>query len=70
MLTKKEMPACPVATTVQFIVSKWTLLTMWNVYMRPWRFNGLRKDVEGISQKGLTDSLRSMEEDGIISRTV
>ena len=37
---------------------------------RPWRFNELRKDLEGISQKVLTDSLRAMEEDGIITRTV
>lgn len=37
---------------------------------RPWRFNELKKDLEGISQKVLTDSLRSMEEDGIITRTV
>ena len=37
---------------------------------RPWRFNELKKDLEGISQKVLTDSLRSMEEDGIIIRTV
>ena len=35
-----------------------------------WRFNELRKDLEGISQKVLTDSLRAMEEDGIITRTV
>ena len=38
--------------------------------MRPWRFNELRKDLEDISQKVLTDSLRAMEEDGIITRTV
>ena len=37
---------------------------------RPWRFNELKRDLEGISQKVLTDSLRSMEEDGIITRTV
>ena len=38
--------------------------------MRPWRFNELRKDLESISQTVLTDSLRAMEEDGIITRTV
>lgn len=37
---------------------------------RPWRFNELKKNLEGISQKVLTDSLRSMEADGIITRTV
>ncbi len=70
MLTKEEMPVCPVATTVQLIGSKWKLLIMRNLLTRPWRFNELRKDLEGISQKVLTDSLRSMEEDGIVTRTV
>lgn len=70
MLTKEEMPACPVATTVQLIGSKWKLLIMRNLLQRSWRFNELRKDLEGISQKVLTDSLRSMEEAGIITRTV
>jgi len=70
MLTKEEMPACPVATTVQLIGSKWKLLILRNLLARPWRFNKLRKSLEGISQKVLTDSLRSMEEDGLVTRTV
>ena len=70
MLTKAEMPACPVATTVQMIGSKWKLLIMRNLLQRSWRFNELKRDLEGISQKVLTDSLRSMEADGIITRTV
>ena len=49
--------------------SKWKLLILRNL-LAPWRFNELRKNLEGISQKVLTDSLRSMEEDGIITRTV
>ena len=70
MMTKEEMPACPVATTVQLIGSKWKLLILRNLRMRPWRFNELRRDLEGVSQKVLTDSLRAMEDDGIITRTV
>lgn len=70
MLTKEEMPACPVDTTVALIGSKWKLLIMRNLLARPWRFNELKKDLQGISQKVLTDSLRSMEADGIITRTV
>lgn len=70
MLTKEEMPACPVATTVQLIGSKWKLLILRNLLARPWRFNELRKSLEGISQKVLTDSLRSMEQDGLVTRTV
>mgnify|MGYP003592613010 CR=1 FL=1 len=70
MLTKEELPECPVATTVQLIGSKWKLLIMRNLLQRPWRFNELRKTLPGISQKVLTDSLRSMEADGIVTRTV
>ena len=69
MLKKEEMPACAVATTVRLIGSKWKLLILRNLFMRPWRFNELKRDLEGISQKVLTDSLRSMESDGIIIRT-
>ncbi len=70
MKKKEELPECPVATTVSLIGSKWKLLIIRNLLNRPWRFNELRKDLEGISQKVLTDSLRSMEADGIITRTV
>ena len=70
MVKKEELPACPVATTVQLIGNKWKLLIMRNLRVRPWRFNELQKSLEGISQKVLTESLRSMESDGIVTRTV
>lgn len=70
MLTKEELPECDVATTVALIGSKWKLLILRNLLMRPWRFNELKKNLEGISQKVLTDSLRSLEEDGLVIRTV
>ena len=41
MLTKEETPACPVATTVALIGSKWKLLILRNLMARPWRFHGL-----------------------------
>jgi DNA-binding HxlR family transcriptional regulator len=64
------LPECPVATTVSIIGNKWKLLIIRNLLVRPWRFNELQKNLEGISQKVLTDSLRAMEKDGIITRTV
>ena len=70
MLTKAELPECPVATTVQLIGNKWKLLILRNLMMRPWRFNELLKSLPGLSQKVLTDTLRAMEKDGIITRTV
>ena len=48
MLTKEEMPACPVATTVRLIGSKWKLLIIRNLLQRPWRFNELKKNLDGI----------------------
>lgn len=70
MLKKEELPECPVATTVQLIGNKWKLLILRNLMTRPWRFNELQKSLAGISQKVLTESLRAMESDGIIVRTV
>ena len=70
MLTKEELPQCPVATTVQLIGNKWKLLIIRNLHMRPWRFNELQKNLEEISQKVLTDSLRALESDGLATRTV
>lgn len=40
-----------------------------NLLERPWRFNELKKNIKSISQKVLTDSLRSMEDDGLVTRT-
>ena len=53
MKTKAELPDCPVATTVSLIGSKWKLLILRNLLVRPWRFNELRKSLDGISQKVL-----------------
>lgn len=69
-MEKTGLPECPVATTVQLIGSKWKLLILRNLMARPWRFNELRKSLDGVSQKVLTDALRSLEADGIVVRTV
>lgn len=68
MKTKNELPVCPVATAVALIGGKWKLLIIRNLKMRPWRFNELQRDLEGISQKVLTDSLRQMMDDGLVYR--
>lgn len=68
MKTKEELPACPVATAVALIGGKWKLLILRNLRVRPWRFNELQRDLEGISQKVLTDSLRQLMEDGLVYR--
>lgn len=63
-------PCCPVATTLTLIGNKWKIFIVQRLIERPWRFNELQKDIPGISQRVLTDNLRSMEEDGIVTRTV
>lgn len=66
----KELPECPVATTIAIIGSKWKLLILRDVMSGPKRFGELRKSLHGISQKVLADNLRAMEADGILTRTV
>ena len=68
MKTKDEHDVCPVATAVSLIGGKWKLLIIRNLKERPWRFNELQRDIEGISQKVLTDSLRQMIDDGLVYR--
>ena len=68
MKTKDELPVCPVATAVSLIGGKWKLLIIRNLKERPWRFNELQRDIEGISQKVLTDSLRQMIDDVLAYR--
>lgn len=68
MKTKDELPVCLVATAVSLVGGKWKLLIIRNLRMRSWRFNELQRDLEGISQKVLTDSLRQMMDDGLVYR--
>ncbi len=70
MLTKEELPFCPVATTVDLIGNKWKLLIMRELLTGTKRFNEIHRLVGGISQKVLTENLRKMESDGIDKREV
>ncbi len=71
MLTKDELPDCPVATTVQLIGNKWKLLIIRNlIYKGKQRFGDFLKTIPAISKKVLTDDLRALEGDGLIERQV
>lgn len=71
MLTREELPECPVATTVQLIGNKWKLLILRNlIYNDSQRFTDFIKTIPAISKKVLTDNLRALENDGIIEREV
>lgn len=71
MLTKNELPDCPVATTVQLIGNKWKLLILRNlIYNGNQRFTDFIKTIPAISKKVLTDNLRTLEDDGLVEREV
>lgn len=70
MLTKDELPACPVATMVELIGNKWKLLIIRNLLASTSRFGELKKGIPGISQKVLTDNLRALESDGLVIRKI
>lgn len=70
MINKTEMPACPVETTLMLIGDKWKVLILRDLRRGTMRFGELKKSVTGISQKVLTSNLRSMEENGLLTREV
>lgn len=65
-----ELPACPVETTLLLISDKWVVLILRDLRTGTKRFGELMKSVTGISQKVLTEKLRSMEEHELVNRTV
>lgn len=66
----KELPACPVETTLTLIGNKWKVLIMRDLLTGTKRFGELKKSLGSVSQKVLTTQLRAMEEDGLIHREV
>ncbi len=67
---KKELPPCPVETTLSLISDKWKILILRDLLTGTKRFGELKKSVTGISQKVLTSNLRQMEENALLTRKV
>jgi DNA-binding HxlR family transcriptional regulator len=61
---------CPTRLALDRIADKWTVLVLGLLAGEPRRFNQLRRRIEGISQKMLTQTLRSLERDGLVHRRV
>jgi DNA-binding HxlR family transcriptional regulator len=61
---------CPMREVLDRIGDTWSVLVIINLKSQPLRFNALRRAIEGISQRMLTVTLRSLERDGLVSRTV
>lgn len=70
MQEKRELPACPVETTLMLIGDKWKVLILRDLMPGTKRFGELKKSVGNVSQKVLTAQLRDMEENGLVSRQV
>lgn len=70
MISNKKILDCPVATTINLIGNKWKLLIIRDLLASTRRFGELRKNLEGISQRVLTQNLRELENDGLIKRKV
>ena len=68
--TAKELPACPVETTLTLIGDKWKVLILRDLLTGTKRFGELKKSVGNVSQKVLTAQLRAMEDSGLLTRTV
>ena len=66
----KELPACPVETTLTLIGDKWKVLILRDLLPGTKRFGELKKSIGSVSQKVLTAQLRDMEENGLINRKV
>ena len=66
----KTLPACPVETPLSLISDRWKVLIIRDLLGGTKRFGELRKSVGNVSQKVLTANLRSMEEDGLLTRRV
>jgi DNA-binding HxlR family transcriptional regulator len=62
--------ACPTRLVLDRIADKWTTLVVGLLESRPKRFSELKREIEGISQKMLTQTLRELERDGLVNRTV
>lgn len=66
----KELPACPVETTLMLIGNKWKVLILRDLMPGTKRFGELKKSIGSVSQKVLTAQLRDMEQSGLVNRKV
>lgn len=73
MIKDKVFPDCPIRNILARICDKWSMLIIYTLNAHadePLRFNALRKLIPDISQKMLTSTLRTLEEDGFVRRVV
>lgn len=69
-ISSKELPACPVETTLTLISDKWKVLILRDLLTGTKRFGQLKKSIGQVTQKVLTAQLRQMEDCGLVIRTI
>lgn len=67
-MRRKEPDSCGFAAALRAIGGKWKTSLLWELHLRPYRFAELRRLLPGVSEKVLTQQLRQMEADGLVSR--
>lgn len=65
-----EKIVCPILHTIAMVSDKWKVLILYQLRDGKKRFNELRRSMQGVTQRVLTHQLRSLESDGLVSRTV
>ncbi|AYH48001.1 MULTISPECIES: helix-turn-helix domain-containing protein [Dickeya] len=61
---------CPSRFLLEQIADKWSVLVLGALCEKPLRFNEIKRSLEGITQKALTQCLRKLERNGIVERRV
>lgn len=70
-MNEEFYPSCPIRNILARFSDKWSLLILYTLNLQPtMRFNELRREIPDISQKMLTNSLRTLEEDGFVTRKI
>lgn len=71
IMNEELFPNCPIRNILSRFSDKWSLLILYTLNLQStMRFNELRREIPDISQKMLTNSLRTLEEDGLVTRTI
>jgi len=69
-MEQSNMSECPVEVTLSLLSSKWKTLIIRELLTGTKRFSEIKRTLAGVTQKMLTQSLRGLEEDGLIERKV
>ncbi|GAB2609455.1 helix-turn-helix domain-containing protein [Streptomyces capparidis] len=62
--------ACPSRSALEHITGRWGVLVLGGLHTGPLRFNALRRRVDGVSEKMLSQTLQALERDGFVHREV